>query len=456
MKKIAKGLLTVAMASLLAVGAAACTKTVNAYDIAVKNGFVGTEEEWLRSLHGANGEDGEDLDAQALYEAAKKEGFTGTFLEFCALLNITVAPNNDTVQIAENMLSVVSIYCGYSVTTSSGHPLLGGKHTEYGSQAGSGVIVDLNKEGGNAYIVTNYHVLYNLESDQRGILDTIYVYPYGAYNAFDPETGDTQGDGIKATYVGGAMNYDIAILKVEGSEYLQNNPVTEAKIGNSNTVKTGEKTFVIGNPAGAGISVTNGIVSVPSEYITMAAQDDATKAVPFRVMRTSAAINSGNSGGGMFNANGELIGIVNAKNAQSTTDNMGYALPITQVKAIYDNILANDGKVEQATLGITLYTYDSKAVVDEDGNVSVVERFKVSEEAKSGAAAYQKLHVGDVFLAGQIEGGEKVTFTARYQLTDLLLSVRKGQKITFTVLNSSNQEAEVVITFGEGNFTTYA
>ncbi len=460
MKKMAKRILTVALVGVLAVGCAACSETISAYDIAVQNGFVGTEAEWLLSLRGANGEDGESLDAKDLYEQAKAEGYEGSFLDFCATLNISVAQNNDTVQIAENIRSIVSVYCGYSVTTQSSYPSflggLGNATTSYGSQAGSGVIVDLNKEAGNAYIITNYHVVYNLECDQKGILDTIYVYPYGTYNRFDPKEGDVQGDGIKATYVGGAMDYDIAILKVEGSEYIKNSEVTEAKIGSSNDVRVGEQTFVIGNPGGAGISVTNGIISVASEYINMSSLDNPNEVLPYRVMRTSAAINGGNSGGGMFNAEGELIGIVNAKNASSTTDNMGYALPITQVKVIYDNILDNGGEVEQATLGIIVALSGSKAVVDSEGNLSLLEEFCVAQEAVAGAAAYQKLHVGDVFLAAQIEGGEKKHFTLKYELTDLLLTVRKGQTVTFTIRNSSGQEKEVEITFGEGNFTTFS
>ncbi len=463
MKRATKTIATIGLSLLMATGFAACKEVVNAYDIAVQNGFVGTEKEWLASLHGANGEDGRDLTALDLYEQAKQTGYEGTFVEFCATLNIEMPKNNDTAQIAENVLSVVSIYCQYTVTT-TGNGLLGiGARTEYGSQAGSGVIVDLNKEAGNAYILTNYHVVYNLDCDQEGLLDDIWIYPYGAHNRFDTEDGDVNGDGIRATFVGGAMDYDVAVLKVEGSEYLRTNEVREAKIGDSNAVKMGEQTFVVGNPEGEGISVTNGVVSVPSEYINMYALDNrdedgirGTDIIPYRVIRTSAAINGGNSGGGMFNADGELIGIVNAKNAHSTTDNVGYALPITQVKAIYDNILDNDGRVRLATLGIDPVVKSSKPVVDADGNLSVVEEFCIPFEPAQGIAAYQKLHAGDVFLSGQVNGGEIKTFTAKYQLDDLLLTVRKGDTVVFMVRNASNFEKKVTITFGNGDFKTYA
>ena len=70
-------------------------------------------------------------------------------------------------------------------------------------------------------------------------------------------------------------------------------------------------------------------------------------------MRTDAPINHGNSGGGLYNAQGELIGITNAKNVEDETDNMGYALPITQVEYLVKNMLDNGGYVSRAMLGIT-------------------------------------------------------------------------------------------------------
>ncbi len=435
---------------------------LSAYEIAVKNGFSGTEAEWLLSLNGKNGEDGEDLDVNALYEAALQHGYEGTFLDFCKTLNVEITENNDTVTISENVRSVVGIYCQYTKT--SGGWLGQSGNIEYGSQAGSGVIVELNKEAGTALIITNYHVVYNLDCDQKGILQDIWVYPYGSFNGFTAEKGDETGDGIKATYVGGAMDYDIAVLKIEGSEKLQNSVATAATMGDSNKVILGEETYAIGNPAGAGIAVTDGILSVDSKYIAIEAldnrdldRDGAVDGVVFRVMQTSAAINSGNSGGGLFNAKGELIGIVNAKSAGSTMDNMGYALPITLVKNVYENILANEGKVLQATLGIMVETTASQAVVDEDGHLYIKEEFKVATAANQGASSYKKFAAGDMFVSAKVNDGEVVTFTRRHQITDILLSVRKGDTVTFYMRNSSGDETEVVITFDKDEyFTVYA
>lgn len=457
MRKILKGILAIGCVTLLSFGTFGCSKVINAYDIAVKNGFQGTEEEWLRSLHGANGADGKDFEAEELYQTAVEKGYEGSFLDFCATLNITIPNNNDTNMIAENARSVVSVFCSYTITTDGSFLNPGTK--QYGAKGGSGVIIHLNKEAGNALIVTNYHIVYEKDCDQGGILDDIWVYPYGAYNRFSAERTTQVDDGIKATYVGGAMDYDIAILKVEGSEYIQKSALTAATMGDSDKVKPGEQAFAIGNPAGAGIAVTDGIVSVPSEYIKLAAfdnrdidRDGYVDAVRHRVIRTSAAINAGNSGGGLFNAKGELIGVVNAKEVGSKMDNMGYAIPTTLVKAIIDNILANGDSVHRATLGITTSVTSSKAVVDEHGQLSVQEEFMIVTSSTSPFK--EKLRVGSLFVSAKVNDGETLMFTREYQLAYVLLSVRKGDTVTFVMRNSSGGESKVVITFDKDEYFT--
>lgn len=462
MKKIWKSIAAVACASLTVFSLTACAETekeiVNAYDIAVKNGFVGSEADWLKSLKGENGADGEDLNIVEIYEAS---GFEGTLLEFIKeYLSVDVSENNDTETIAKNVTSVVSIYCGFTKTTAAGTWWQPAETTPY-SAAGSGVIIDLNKQAGNALIVTNYHVIYDADCDtETGISDDIYLYTYGGLNRFtvtDKNTFlDDKGDGIKATYVGGAMDYDIAILQVQGSEYLANAEVTEAKIGNSNAVQLGEKVFVVGNPDGAGISVTSGVVSVESEYITMESTDGASREVDYRVIRTDAAINSGNSGGAMFNATGELIGITNAKRVSDGVDNMGYALPITQVCALRDNILANNGVVLRAMLGISVTKSGSAAYYDGNGKLAIREKVTVAEEAKSGAAAYGKLNFGDVFKSitvipsGQTTG-VKTEITRQHLLNDTLLTVCKNDTVVLTV-ERDGAEQQVTIVYDKDEY----
>ena len=442
MKAIIKGLISLLCVGTIAFSATACTKEIiNAYDIAVKNGFVGTEQEWLASLRGKDGEDAPKITAKDLYEQAKQEGFTGSYIEFCEKIGITAVEDNDVKQIAQNMMSVVEIFCGWTKTTVEGG-LVANKTVEHTMTVGSGVIIDLNKEAGNALIITNYHVVYNKDSDAKGICDLMKVYLHGAVRGlYEDETTheftDGGADAMTATFVGGAMDYDVAILKIEGSEYLRKSNATKATPCTTESTE-GEKVFVIGNPDGAGISVTSGAVSVKSEYINIEAIDGRNKdgvpgvdLVSYRVMRTDAAINGGNSGGGLFNAKGELIGITNAKSVGTDKDDMGYALPILDVMAVYNNIMDHGrGYVVRPMLGVMVGIESGMAEL-ENGVLNVVETISVAAEVERGVCAYGKLMEGDIFRAGQIIGkmAEPLQLNRRYQLNAFLLNVRYGDSV---------------------------
>ncbi len=466
----------------LTLGASGCVvqnEVINAYDIAVKNGFQGTEEEWLASLRGESGKDGDDFDIETLYQKAQDEdGFQGSLLEFVEeYFDIDLREDNDVKTIAKNVTSVVSIYSAFTTTTTQTQdkfPFLQETVIKANASAGSGVIINLDKEQGDALIITNYHVLYSAGTDtQTDISDCTYVYLYGARNYFTSgadtsgvlvdangdgvvnknDQGDWLGDGIKAQYVGGAMAYDIAILQVRGSEYLKRSAATAAEIGNSNAITVGEKVYAIGNARSHGISVTGGLISVESETIEMESLDGTSSMLSFRVMRTDAAINSGNSGGGLFDANGKLVGITNAKNVQEATDNMGYALPISQIEKIVENITDHGGVLKRAMFGVATLVADSIATVDENGKLILVEKLEVAEVLTTGAA-YGKLKVGDIFRSMTI-GGKTIELTQGYLITDWLFDVRKGDSVSVTVYRpSQNAEITVTITYDKDSYFT--
>ena len=487
MNAILKNILAFACAAMTVASLCACNgEVVNAYDIAVKNGFKGTEAEWLASLHGTDGmdgDDGSDLDINDIYEAAKEEGYQGTFLEFLNdYLLFDPVENNDTEAIAKNVSSVMSVYCAFTTTsTYKQQAMFGGVTTktivEASASAGSGVVIELDKEKGNALVVTNYHVLYSLGVDtENDISDCIYLYPYGARNRFTSgaefdqitgkyllsdenedgkvdknDQGDMGGDGIKAKFVGGAMEYDVALLRIENSDYIKESAVTKAQIGNSNEVTIGEKAYAIGNANGLGISVTTGVVSVESETISMSSLNNAAQQTYYRVIRTDAAINHGNSGGALFNAKGELIGITNAKNVEEETDNMGYALPITQVEYLIENIRDNGGALKRAMLGITREPTASKASLNDSGKLVITEDVTVTS-VTDGSAADGKLKVGDVFKSITING-ETTAITRDFMLNDMLLTVRKGDTVTFRVFREqSGEEMDVTIAFDKDDY----
>jgi S1-C subfamily serine protease len=442
-------LLTILLSGLLAVsavGLGGCA--ISAYDIAVKNGFVGTEQEWLASLQGADGKDAPAITVHDLYAAALADGsFSGTFNEFLQqYLTVDVPGNNDLETLADNLLSTVSIYTAFEKEEDGEKDIV--------CAAGSGVIIDLDKENGNATVITNYHVVYDHEAlSATGISDSIYLYLYGSFNGFNTKTGkDEGGDGIKAQYIGGSMDYDIAVLKIYGSEVLKNSPATEARWGDSNSAAVGEKVFVVGNSQGLGIAASQGVLSVDSEYISMAALDGSKRSVDYRVMRTDAAINGGNSGGPMFNSRGEVIGIVNAKSVAQNVENTGFALPAAQVQGVIENILTHQGSVKRATLGVTVYVVASSAVMNVDGTVGIVQTLKIAE-VKELSAAYGKLQTEDVLQSITVDG---ITYplTRLFHMGDILLRVKQGDTVVISVLRAG-VPTSVSITFSHaGYFTT--
>ena len=310
---------------------------------------------------------------------------------------------------------------------------------------GSGVFYSVDREAGNAYIITNYHVVYNANGVNGGICDNIKVYLYGQ---------EYEDYAISATFVGGSMNYDIAVLKVENSTVIKNSLAVAAIFGDSETVNVLDDVLVVGNAEGYGMSVTEGIVSVQSEKLSMTGADGYTS-VTFRVMRVSAAINNGNSGGGLYGADGKLVGIVNAKRQGANVDNMGYAIPINLAKSVVENILDNcDGALKiyvyKPVVGVK---FSSKSVgVVVEGDEIVIKEIVAITEVVDNSLAVGKLAVGDVINSITIDGvTHEVTRT--YHFTDSMLDARVGSVVVINVTRGA-VTLDVTIDITESCITT--
>ncbi|MBQ7389527.1 MAG: trypsin-like peptidase domain-containing protein [Clostridia bacterium] len=352
---------------------------------------------------------------------------------------------NDNVAAAKALLCSVSIRCVFR-TVSYGMSYQPGASTgREKTSAGSGVIYKLDKNNGDAYILTNYHVVYYNQSDtENGISDNITVYLYGQ------ESADYA---IPATYVGGSMNYDLALLKVDGSRILAESNATEADLADSDEVAVLDRAIAVGNPAALGISATLGYINVESEYIRMEGADGATE-IQIRVMRTDTAVNSGNSGGGLFNSEGKLIGIVNAK--LNNTDNMGYAIPSNFVKSVAENILyycdgTNLENVYRCYLGIVVSPSKLYTVYDEEtGKVHKREQISVISTEKGGLAEGVLLE-GDIINSITVDG---VTYEVdkMYIVTDSMLSARVGSVVSIRVTRG-NETLDLNIEITEKSLT---
>ena len=288
---------------------------------------------------------------------------------------------------------------------------------------GSGVIYKLDKASGDAYIITNYHVVFNRYATTPGGISTdISLYLYGMeLNTYK----------ISATYVGGSLTQDLAVLKVSGSEILKNSYARAADIGSSDDVCIFDRATVIGNPEGFGISVTQGIVSVDSEKLEMTGADGIT-ALSLRVIRVDGAINEGNSGGGLFDERGDLIGIVNAKRTGSEVDNIGYAIPISYAKNLADNIIHYcDGETlttpYKCIMGITVTAKVMGVEVDEEGRIHKVSIVEIQSFTENSITK-DRLQIGDVILSLTIDGVKK-DVSRIHHVIDHMLTARVGSTL---------------------------
>lgn len=218
---------------------------------------------------------------------------------------------NDITQIAESAsASVVAIT---TETVQRGSFM----QSSVSEGAGSGVVI--TKDG---YIITNNHVVSGASKIKVTFSD---------------------GSEYDATLIGSDAANDIAVVKVEA------NDLTVAAIANSDKIKVGESVVAIGNPLGTlGGTVTEGIISATSRTLSIDNNE-------MTLLQTSAAVNPGNSGGGLFNTKGELIGVVNAKVTSEDVEGIGFAIPSNQAIDIAEQIIANGGfATGNYTIGITM------------------------------------------------------------------------------------------------------
>ena len=352
---------------------------------------------------------------------------------------------------AKGLRSAVSIVCNFQATIQQGgwRPGSSNTTTQDYSSAGSGVIYQMDKTAGDAFIITNYHVVFDASSNtENGISDDISVYLYGS---------EIEEKAIEATYVGGSLYYDIAVLQIDNSDILKATDACEVDVADSDKIVVGDTAIAIGNAQGYGISTSFGIVSVDSEYITMTAADGSTT-VSFRVMRTDTAVNSGNSGGGLYNDEGNLIGIVNAKIVDDGVENIGYAIPSNVAVSIAENIIdycygKSEERVQRALLGITVSTSDSKAVYhSETGSFTIEETVSVYEVTE-GSLADGILQAEDV-LVSAILNDNTTDITRQYHIIDMMLDVRVGDVVILNILRGG-VEMSVSITITESCLTAY-
>jgi serine protease Do len=273
------------------------------------------------------------------------------------------------------------------------------------SQAlGSGLIID-----SNGYVVTNNHVIESA--------DTITV---------------TLEDGseLVATLVGTDPKTDIALLKVSPDA-----PLTSVKLGDSDAARVGDWVLAIGNPFGLGGTATFGIISAIGRDIQSGPYDN--------YLQIDAAINSGNSGGPVFNVAGEVIGVNTAIFSPNGGNvGIGFAIPATQVQKIAD-ALKDDGHVTRGWLGVQIQEIDKDLA--ENLGMDTAKGAMVANVVAGSPAEHAHVKVGDVITAidGQVVDSPK-------SLSRLIADANPNRKVRITVLRGGD-EKHLSVQLGEAD-----
>lgn len=347
----------------------------------------------------------------------KKSGFSfaGKFIAillFCTLLGgvtgVAVSQSAAAADAEPVEQSAADIYeqnvaSTVGITTSSHMVNYWGYESDT-SAAGSGFIISEN-----GYILTNYHVIADAE--------TVKVAAYS-------------GENYDAEIIGYDESNDIAVLKIEADDLV---PV---KIGNSDKLRVGEEVVAIGNPLGElTFTLTKGIVSALNRDVTIESD------LSMKLIQTDCAINSGNSGGALFNMKGEVIGITNAKyssnSSGSSVDNIGFAIPINSLIKIYESIIEN-GYIMKPFIGITGQTI-SEDIMQITGLKGGVRVYEVSEDSPASEGGLQE---GDVIISAN--GNDLKEFA---DLSDLIAKSDPGDKLELKVYRQG-QTVDITVEIG--------
>ena len=308
-----------------------------------------------------------------------------------------VVDTSPAIYVAEkNANSVVGI-----ITNSQGWNRSSGVQDTTIAQ-GSGVVI---AEGG--YVLTNYHVIEDGNSFQ-------VLLP--------------SGEKVDATQVGTDSSMDLAVLKVTE----QADALTPVSIGSSESLKVGSTVIAIGNPCGEVLAntVTQGIISALQR--SSVSSDNTTRNVDY--IQHDAAINSGNSGGGLFDYQGNLIGINTLQYAGSyysstSYEGLGFAIPVETAYPIAQQLIEH-GKVIRPQMGVTVGDYEGPDEPMNDYAPASVAVYSVNEGSpaeKAGMKQYDFITAID---------GQRVT-TLR-ELTTLLDKYQPGDTVTVTVVRYNN------------------
>lgn len=432
--------LAVVLAAALAFAGCGSTTPVVTGVYATDNGYIVYYSDGTMSTLAGGGS---EITIDELYERYKEEYGDISYDEFLQKY-LTVDVGADNASVINGLLrSSVVVYSEFTVSdTRFGQVSRGIEVSE-----GSGVIYRIDDD--YTYIITNYHVVYNAaantDNGDSNIARALHCYLYGSEGGYSfTKRYDAQGypiveygsGALACEYVGGSATADLVLLRVKTEELRRINAGAVA-VQFAEDYRVGKTAIVIGNAEGLGTSVTEGIVSVDRENVSLSDVDGVTRT--YQLMRVDAAAYGGNSGGGVFDAEGKLIGILNSGSREA--QNINFAIPVETVAGVTENIYyyATDGDdstegVYKVTLGVTVQYDNSRYEYDAStGYGSIRETITVQGVTGGSLADEMGLQAGDVLQSVTIDG-KTYSIDRQYDLDDALYRLQPGESCSLTYL----------------------
>ena len=316
----------------------------------------------------------------------------------------------DVSEIVDNVMpSIVAITSKTLISSGQYGPSIFGGSQEYTAEgAGSGIII--SKTDSDILILTNYHVIEGAEEL------SVTFYDEQSYDA---------------KVVGVSEKKDIAVIKVALNDIKPSTieSIAIATIGDSNKLKVGNGIIAIGNALGYGQSVTTGVVSALNREVTM----DNTKT---KIIQIDAAINGGNSGGALLNAQGEVVGINSVKYSAAATstsasiEGMGFAIPISDVKDLINQLMNGEDDLSGGTIGV-----EGFMTTDFENTSNLPKGFYIQKITKGSGADKAELEIGNIIT--EIDGKKVEEFSV---ISEYLDGKNKGEEIELTIAYPSGRE----------------
>lgn len=418
-KKIAKKGLTISLCAVLTAGVFGSINNVLNWDQGIE---VEAANDEVKLTMTNSSKKSEDSDTSEKTETTAKGSLDVSDIAEEAMPSV-VSITTKSIQEVQNYFGMFGGYGGYSYAP------------EIQEVEGSGSGIIIGKNSSELLIATNYHVVQGADTLSVSFVDN-EVYE-AKVKGFDDEK-------------------DLAVVSVKLDD-IEDETMDEIKIatiGSSDDLKVGNQVVAIGNALGYGQSVTTGIVSAKNRRMDESSQtvSDSEDGDGVNLIQTDAAINPGNSGGALLNMDGEVVGINSAKLASTEIEGMGYAIAISDVSDIIENLMNEESrdKLDDDEHGVLQIT--GKSVSEEAQYYGIPAGAFVEEVTRKGAADKAGIKHGDIITEFN---GKKVSSIE--QLIEYLAYYAPDEEVELTIAVQSGdgyKEKTVTVVLGENTAST--